>query len=265
MNRRVQIYCAWAGPVLVVLAGLGLTVFAQLIPANSPDASAGQIAREYVDNEVGIRIGLSMTMYAMGLLVPWGIAVATQLRRAVPQHPVLFHIQVACSIGGTMLGVMFVLAGGLAAFRAGEIAPETTQLLNDLMWFCWVFPGSYFIVWNVAVGAGVLLDRHEEPVFPRWAGYVSIWAALLYVPGFLGIFFKTGPFAYNGVFVWWLPTVAFFAWIVLMAGLTIRAINRQPGGDGDDLSITDPVVAAELAQVRAELASLRSLYSGADA
>jgi hypothetical protein len=204
----------------------------------------------------GIRVGMAMTMFAMGLVVPWGVSLATQTRRGAPEHPVLFHVQVACAIGGCMLGVMFVMCGALAAFRAGHIDSQTTQLLNDALWFCWVFPGSYFIVWNMVVGASILLDKHATPVFPRWSGYLSIWAGISYFPGFLGIFFKSGAFSYNGVFVWWIPTLAFFGWIVVMAVLTLRAIHLQPeNAEPETLRIKDPAVAAEFARLRSELAN----------
>ena len=146
-----------------------------------------------------------LAMFGSGLFIPWGISLATQTRRAAPQHPILFHIQVACSVGSCMLGVMFVLAGGLASFRPGEIPASTTQMLNDLVWFCWVFPGSYFTIWCIVVGVAILLDKRQDPIFPRWSGYLSIWAGFTYIPGCMALFFKSGPFAYNGIFVWWIP------------------------------------------------------------
>jgi hypothetical protein len=228
MNRRVQTWCAWAGPVLVVLFGLGVVVFAQFVPVKTPDTGADEIVSFYDDHATGIRIGMVLAMFGSGLFIPWGISLATQTRRAAPQHPILFHIQVACTVGSCMLGVMFVLAGGLASFRPGEIPASTTQMLNDLVWFCWVFPGSYFTIWCIVVGVAILLDKRQEPIFPRWSGYLSIWAGFTYIPGCMALFFKSGPFAYNGIFVWWIPTVVFFFWILPMAILTIRAIKRQP-------------------------------------
>jgi hypothetical protein len=158
-----------------------------------------------------------------------------------------------------MLLVIFSLVGGLASFRAGQIDEHTTQTLNDLLWFCWVIPGSYFEVWSVVVGVSILLDKRDQPIFPRWSGYLSIFAAMTYLPGCLGFFFKDGPFAYNGLFVWWIPTVVFFAWIMPMSFLTIGAINREGREHPDGApTISDPAVAAEFARLRAELDALRS-------
>jgi hypothetical protein len=41
------------------------------------------------------------------------------------------------------------------------------------------------------------------------------------------IYFKTGPFAWNGVFSWWLPATDFFLWFLVMTVLTTRAINSK--------------------------------------
>lgn len=254
MSRTIQAACALAGPLLVVLFGVGLVFCARMIPANSPEESVREIVDFYVAHQTGIRVGMTMAMFGSGLFIPWGIALATQTRRAAPGHPILFHIQVACSVGACMLGVMFSLAGGLAAFRAGDISGETTQMLNDLVWFCWVIPGSYFEVWCIVVGVAILLDKREQVIFPRWSGYLSIWAAISYIPGFMGLFFKTGVFSYNGLFVWWIPTVVFFVWILPMSALTLRAVKREPEeNEAGAQSIADPAVVAEFARLRAEI------------
>ena len=48
-----------------------------------------------------------------------------------------------------------------------------------------------------------------------------------FVPGGLLTFFKTGPFAWDGLFVWWIPFVIFFAWYVLMFIVMVGVVKRQ--------------------------------------
>jgi len=38
------------------------------------------------------------------------------------------------------------------------------------------------------------------------------------------VFFKHGPFAWNGVLAWWIPLTMFFIWFVVMTVLLLRAI-----------------------------------------
>ena len=40
-------------------------------------------------------------------------------------------------------------------------------------------------------------------------------------------FFKTGPFAYDGLFVWWIPFTFFFGWFPVMFFVIRKAILQQ--------------------------------------
>jgi hypothetical protein len=48
------------------------------------------------------------------------------------------------------------------------------------------------------------------------------------------MFMKTGPFAWNGLLVWWIPFAMFTGWFVLMITLTWRAArqDKQPAETG---------------------------------
>jgi hypothetical protein len=257
MGRRIQLVCAASGLLMIALYGVGVIAFAHMIPVNSPQESVSDVVASYAGNVTGVRIGMSLVMFGCALMITWGAALATQTRRAAPRHPILFHIQVACSVTACMNGVMLCLAGGLAAFRPGAVSGEITQLLNDLFWLLWVLPGSSFEIWCFAAGAAILLDDRARPVFPRWSAYFSIFVGLSFLPGFLGLFAKSGAFAYNGLVPWWIPTVTFFLWALVMTPLTIRAIRREPD-PGESTRIADPAVAAELERLRTEIAAIRS-------
>lgn len=253
MARKIQMVCAASGLLMIALYGFGVIAFAHMIPANSPEKSVAAVVGSYGENLTGIRIGMSMVMFGCALMITWGAAVATQTRRGAPDHPILFHIQVACAVTACMNGIMLSLAGGLAAFRPGAVPGELTQALNDLFWLLWTVPGTSFEVWTLAAGVAILLDHRTRPVFPRWSGYFSIFVAMSFLPGVMALFFKSGPFSYNGVFPWWVPTVMFFLWALVMTPLTITAVRNEP--EVSTGQITDPAVVAEFARLRAELAA----------
>jgi hypothetical protein len=73
----------------------------------------------------------------------------------------------------------------------------------------------------------VLGDRGETPVLPRWAGYLNFWVGLLFCPAALAYFFKSGPLAWHGVFVFWLGTVAYGVWALAMWYVLRRAVLDQ--------------------------------------
>ena len=47
--------------------------------------------------------------------------------------------------------------------------------------------------------------------------------AIAFIPDVLAYFFKTGPFAWNGVFVFWLALTAYCAFLVAMSVVCRRA------------------------------------------
>jgi hypothetical protein len=56
---------------------------------------------------------------------------------------------------------------------------------------------------------------------------LNLWYAILAVPGGMIVFFHDGPLAWNGVIGFWVPVVAFFIWIVAVAVVVMRAIDRE--------------------------------------
>ncbi len=49
----------------------------------------------------------------------------------------------------------------------------------------------------------------------------------LLTPGLIMPFFKTGPFAWDGLIAYWIPAFVFGGWFYFMAYHMIKAINRQ--------------------------------------
>lgn len=254
MGRRIQLVCVATGPALAALYGFGVILFARMIPVNSPEKSVAAVVASYQAHATGIRIGMAMVVFGAALMITWGAAVATQTRRASPEHPILFHIQMACAVTACINGVMLCLAGGLAAFRPDTVSGESIRLLNDLFWLLWTIPGTSFEVWCFAAAAAILTDRRANPVFPRWTGYFSVFVGCSFLPGVLAFFAKHGLIAYNGLIPWWIPTVTFFSWVIVMTPLTWKAIVREAAEPPAE-QITDPAVIAEFARLRAEIAA----------
>jgi hypothetical protein len=253
-ERRIERVCVATGPALAALYGLGVILFARMIPVNSPARSVAAVVAAYRAHANGIRIGMAMVVFGAALMITWAAAVATQTRRGSPGHPILFHIQMACAVTACINGVMLCLAGGLAAFRPDVVPGESIRMLNDLFWLLWTIPGTSFEVWCFAAAAAILIDKRANPVFPRWAGYFSIFVGCSFLPGVLAFFAKHGPIAYNGLIPWWIPTVTFFSWVIVMTPLTWRAIDREVDEPAVE-QIADPAVIAEFARLRAEIAA----------
>ena len=227
-SRTIQLACAWSGVVLVVGFLIGWIGLAGYIPPPSPSASADEIRAFYLDGLTEKRLGLLLCMSLWALLVPWGVVVATQTRRSERGFPVLSVIQVACATSTMALGVLMLMVWGVAAFRPDELAPGVTRMLNDLGWFIFLIDWAPVTVWCWTVALAILQDRRPEAPYPRWLAYFSLWVGLIFFPAGLIIFFKTGPFAFNGLLALYLPGLAFFAWYLVFTAYTVRAVRRDP-------------------------------------
>ena len=225
VSNRQLLICAWCGALMIVLIGGGL-LLSGLWPPPQPTASAEQIKAFYAGDPIRIRLGLALMMAGMGLIMPWGASIAAHTSRIKNSSSAMTFVQVAAFGVATIIGVASVICWGVAAFRPNDIAPDVTRGFSDLGWFFFVFDWSPLFVWYLAVALAIFGDRGSAPVFPRWAGYLSLWVATLSAPGGLMIFFKTGPLAFNGIFAIWIPLGVFFIWIIAMTALVIQATNR---------------------------------------
>ena len=61
----------------------------------------------------------------------------------------------------------------------------------------------------------------------QWVGYYNFWNGVTFIPGGMLTFFKTGPFAYDGLFVWWIPFTFFFGWFPVIFFVIRKAISQQ--------------------------------------
>ncbi len=226
MNAKTQIFCAGCGIAFVILLTIGWWVIAGFIPAPSPALGANEIAEIYRSNTGMIRFGAMLSMTSMALTIPFIAVIAIQMRRTEGEFPVLTYTQLVAGAATLMPLLLPTLIWNIAAFRP-ERDPQLTLLLNDFAWIIFIMTFSPFFVQLASIGMAIVSDRHEKPVFARWIGYFNLWVAILFIPGALITFFKTGPFAWNGLLAFWMPLTVFFGWYLVMFFALLKAI-RQP-------------------------------------
>lgn len=154
-------------------------------------------------------------MGCSGLICAFVAAITVAIKRMEKSAGVLTYAQLSAGTCGAVFLIVPCLVWTAAAFRP-ERSAELTLLLNDLGWILLFMPFTTFVVQNIAIGLAVLGDRGEPPVLPRWVGFFNLWVAVLFIPGGLLTFFKTGPFAWSGLFVYWVPLVVFLSWYLVM-------------------------------------------------
>jgi hypothetical protein len=227
VNETVQRAVVWTGPVMLVVWVVSWVIFAHFIPPPSPEKTAAQVVDMYRDRTDLIRLGMLLTMFASALLVPFAAVIAVQMKRIEGPRPVLTYIQL---VSAGLLSLEFIIplmVFQAAAYRFDLESARLIQGFNDLGWLMFVGVISSAVVQFASIGFAILVDRHDPPVFPRWAGYFNLWVALAVSPAGVVPFFKHGPLAWNGGFAFYLPLTAFAIWMGVMFFLLRRAIDSD--------------------------------------
>lgn len=208
---------------MAVFFAVGFVGFAHLWPPSSPHQSGASLAAFFDEHRTSIRLGLMLTAVGAAFLAPFLAIITVQMRRIEGRRSPLAYAQLA-------LGAIFVLEFIVPIFIMQAVlfrprSPETTLLVSDMFWLFFVGVVSTSMLEWALIGVAILRDRREQPIYPRWVGYVNLWLALVFCSGEFVVFFKNGPLAWNGLLSWYLTVIGFFIWMVVMVITTLRAID----------------------------------------
>jgi hypothetical protein len=251
MNARAQRLCAWSGVACIGLFFLGFWVIGGFIPPPSPRLTGEQLSELFTTDQTRIRIGMIVSIFASALLASWAASISTQMRRMEGPHSVLAWTNLAVGAIFVLEFIFSLIIWQSMTYRPRE--PDTLLAMNDTAWFLFVCITSTPALQALVMGIAVLSDRTH--VFPRWVGYFDLWVVVLFMPGTIAVFFKDGPFAWNGLLTWYVPLGVFAVWMCTNTAMVLRAVKAQevagpePGPAGPDVA----VLAAEVRALRAEL------------
>jgi hypothetical protein len=256
MNATAVRICGWCGILSLLLFIVGFFVAGLIPPQPPPDASAFAAGSYFREHAVQIRVGLTIASFGAALFVPWAVSIGYHMHRMEGGRfaPLAWTQMIAGGLLCLCFNIPFYLLMS-ATFRP-ERSDEAIQSLVDSAWLIFIGIVSTNVVQGVFIGIAVLGDRNPRPVWPRWVGYFSIWAVILPATGALVPFFKTGPFTWRGLLVWWVPLPVFVGWILTMSVLAIRSAGDVLENPADQTA-GDFASAAEVAQLRQELRALR--------
>ncbi|WP_433567267.1 hypothetical protein ACQP1O_19975 [Nocardia sp. CA-151230] len=221
MNARVRSICALGGPAALVLTLVGWTIAGMFPVPLSPSASAADVARFYTEDPTRVMIGFVTASVGVVLMLPMFALISVHMLRMEGRTPVFTFVQLIAAAVTVIINTIPQMLFALMAFRSDR-DPETLRLMNDVTWMILFTPIMPFIIQNLAIGTAVLSDK--QGVFPRWSGYLNLWVAFAFVPDVLAYFFLSGPFAWNGIFVFWLALAAYGAFLVGMS-IAVRQAN----------------------------------------
>jgi hypothetical protein len=249
-SRRTQKVCICAGPLMGALFVVGFVV-AGFFPPPSPNQTAAEVAAMIDQNRTAIRIGIVVCLASCPLLMPFLASFTIQMKRIEGIRPIMAYTQLALGALATIEFVIPYVFMLVSTYRADQ-DPDVTRALYDIGWFFFLGVISTFVLQLVLFGVAVLIDRRPQPIFPRWLGYVNLWLAMAFAPASFLAFFKTGPLAWNGVLVWWVPVFAFLGWFVPNFVYLLRAVDSDDGQP----SGRDARLEREVAELRMRLDEL---------
>jgi hypothetical protein len=244
MNRIGQIVCSFWGPGMILFFVVGAVWLSGYWPPKVlPGAGAVEVLQWYQANNTKIKLGLVFMTIAYSVMCWYGVGMAAQTRRKEGAFPVWTYVQLVCMACGTAQIVIMGAAWYAAAFRAGgcstmnpcHLVPGSTeflayaqsvQMMHDFGWMILLGTWMPFTFWNWALAAAILLDKTGSPVFPRWAGYLSLLSGASYICGQGDLFFFEGAFGWNGIFALYWNFSIFGFWVLTFAYLTYRNVQR---------------------------------------
>jgi hypothetical protein len=160
-------------------------------------------------------------------MLPLWAVIGIQIARQEKGRPIWAVMAVA---GGAMMSIFLVLPPlfwGVAAFTPGR-SPDTTAMMHELGVLTLTTTDQYYIFNWVAVVVICLRPQiAPHSPFPRWFGYFSAWIGMMFEAGAMAFNFRTGPFSWNGLLVFWSPLSLFGLWIGVMAYLLLKSLKLQ--------------------------------------
>lgn len=226
-DRKPLIIVALISMVMTALLYVGgMFAIAGFLPPPSPAMTQAEVVTLYQTQHTSIITGLTMGLVGVGFMLPLCIIGSVFLAEAEEGFPFFAAMQALCAVVTVLFTAFPHFVWLAAAFRIDR-SPELIALLHDLGWIMWATPSWGFAFQLICVGVVGLRDKRATPFIPRWMSYLAFWVALgmSYTP-LVPFYTESGPFAWDGLFSFW---VAFFSpilWIILLSFLIIGNVMR---------------------------------------
>jgi hypothetical protein len=224
----------WGLLSCLVYVGLGLTGFAVLAgfwPPPSEHLSAVAITRYFHDQGNELRVGMVLMVVGAPFYYVWSAVLSKIISRIEGPMGVLSTIELLGGLLTAWVTVMPAVIWLTASLRPETRSPQTVQTLYDLGWIFFDLTFACSLLQNLGLGFAILRDQRTEPLFPQWVAWVSFLTAATYVPLVLVPFFKTGPFAWQGLISFWAVFVMFFVLIAVVTPYAWKALRRLEAED----------------------------------
>lgn len=226
-TRSLERAGAWCALLYLLVFGAGWLVLGHFFPPFSPDDSPREIAEQFGERRTEILLGSVLMTVSTMVFMPFA-ALLVLIVRKVEGGIGMLTLMIAFTLTTYLVENFYVaFSFAMATFRSDR-DPALVQFASD--WGFMQFMGGiamFWMIWIVLAYAALVRTPRGVPVIPRWFGYVNLWSAILYVPELLIFFFKTGPFAWDGLIGFWIPAAVFIVYFLIAWPVCLQIVKRH--------------------------------------
>ncbi|GLR67153.1 hypothetical protein GCM10010909_18340 [Acidocella aquatica] len=224
MVTRIDKAGALGGFLFLGFFFIGFWPLAHFLPPQTPMDDAASISAMYQGNTDGIRLAMVCLCFGAMFYIPYIVTMANFIRRMEGGAGFLTLCELAGGITGSLFLFIPAMIWELAAFRPDR-SIELTQFTNDAGWLFLIAAVPPFILQTMPLGVAILIDKSQPHLFPRWFAWLTFGLELTYLPGMAAYFYKSGPFAWSGLFPYWVPFTTYGFWIAATSWIMFRSVN----------------------------------------
>lgn len=241
---------AWTGPIFFIGFFFMWGLLASNFPPMAASTSAEGMWQHYKDLQFEIMLGMSVCIVLGSCYMTFGIAVSRVMRRIEGPEGMLSNMEM---MGATITYAPILVACGIwltGALQVDVLSPVAIQTMYYLGWM--IIDIAYMVTsWQIiAVSLVFLRDKREKKLVPSWVCWWGFVTVASFFPVSLIPFFKEGPFAFHGMFNFWIAFPTWYIWIVSLSFFIIKAVNRIEIEDGAKAAKEVPVSGSGYAAAR---------------
>ena len=225
--KSQRVIIIWSLAFTAIFGGV-LYFLLHMMPPPDADWNSEQIAGFYNEHHDAIRVGATISSWTSAFMVPLWAVIVIQMLRQEEGNKIWSML---AAMGGALMSIFLVLPPlfwGVAAYTEGRVDTEVTALMHELGTLTLTTTDQFYIFAWIAVAVIALKSTTMvNPPFPRWYGYFTLWAAFMFEAGAFAFLPRTGPFAWDGLLVFWSPLSIFGAWIGVTSYVLFKALKAQ--------------------------------------
>jgi hypothetical protein len=225
MNYRAQRFASWLGVIGLLVAGTGQFTLLGMLPPLHPSWTAAELADYYRSHQATILAGAICLQCGFTALMFFFMSITVFVRKMEGEGRLWTYTYLGGSVVANVQAVLayaFFTTGALRATRPDDLI----LLMNDLSTLLLMAIVAPAWLQFGILGFAILGDQQPAPVFPRWVGYLNLFAAAGSLPSAFVGYFMRGPFAWNGLIGFWISAAVFGIWMFVMIFQSLKAIGR---------------------------------------